>query len=219
MSELDIDTIPILAGSHDTRDDGVCAMELVAWMAGEPHSDSPACTCPVLAAFVRSWNDGIADDDTRARLLRPFLPRLIGTRSTPQIEEQRAWLATDWLVRVCAPAFLALTPSLREHAEILGGLPPVLSRESARAAQSHIDAARAAARDAARDAAGDAAWNAAGAAAWAAAWNAAGAAAGAAAGDAARAAARAALAETVATLQSSATDLLDRMIRAAEVSP
>jgi hypothetical protein len=172
MTEPDFDTIPILVGAHDTRDDGVCALELVAWMADEPHSDSPACTCPVLAAFVRSWNDGIADDETRARLLRPFLPRLIGARSTPEIEDRRAWLATDWLVRVCAPAFLTLTPSLREHAEILSGLPPVLSRKSARSAQDML----AAAGDAARDA----------------------------------------LAETVATQQSSATDLLDRMI---EVSP
>ena len=144
-------------------------------------------TCPVLAAFVRSWNDGIADDETRARLLRPFLPRLIGARSTPEIEDRRAWLATDWLVRVCAPAFLTLTPSLREHAEILSGLPPVLSRKSARSAQDMLAAARDAARAAAWAAAGDAAWDA--------------------------------LAETVATQQSSATDLLDRMIRAAEVSP
>jgi len=100
------------------------------------------------------------------------LPRLIGARSTPEIEDRRAWLATDWLVRVCAPAFLTLTPSLREHAEILSGLPPVLSRKSARSAQDMLAAA------------GDAAWDA--------------------------------LAETVATQQSSATDLLDRMI---EVSP
>ena len=57
-------------------------------------------------------------------------------------------------------------------------------------------AAWAAAWDAARDAAWAAAWDAAGDAAWAAAW----------------AAARDALAPTVATLQASALDLLDRMI-------
>lgn len=59
-------------GSHEKRAMGVCAMEAVAWLAGEPHSDAPACTCPVLGAFVRNWNDNL-DAVARNQLLRPVL--------------------------------------------------------------------------------------------------------------------------------------------------
>jgi hypothetical protein len=38
MAEVAFETIPLRKGAHQTRDHGVCAMELVAWMAGEPHA-------------------------------------------------------------------------------------------------------------------------------------------------------------------------------------
>ncbi|HUE25944.1 MAG TPA: hypothetical protein VMP89_04150 [Solirubrobacteraceae bacterium] len=37
-------------GTHATPDDGRCAMEWVSYLAGEPHSDHPACVSPVLRA-------------------------------------------------------------------------------------------------------------------------------------------------------------------------
>ena len=36
------------------RKNDLCAMEMVAWLAGEAHSDEPECACPVLAAMVRA---------------------------------------------------------------------------------------------------------------------------------------------------------------------
>ena len=192
-------------------------MEAVAWLAGEPHSAAPACACPVITAFMTSWNDAIRGDETRTRLLRPVLPNIIGTRSTRDVEQRRADLALDWLVRVQTPAWLELTPTLQPHAAALRALRPLLDRSAILAAQSALDQARtsaaaartaapppsaawaaawAAAWDAARDAARDAAWAAARADAWAAACaaalNAAGDAAWDAAWDAARDAARAA---------------------------
>ena len=62
---------------HETRQDGMCAMEFVAYLAGEPHSDQPACVCPALTAYVIALNDAMAQD-WRQRL-KPFLPRLIDT--------------------------------------------------------------------------------------------------------------------------------------------
>ncbi len=49
-------------------------MEAAAFIAGEPWSDHPACVCPVIAAFMRSWNDGLSDKD-RNRLLLPLIPK------------------------------------------------------------------------------------------------------------------------------------------------
>jgi len=193
-------------GKHDGGE-AMCAMEAVAWLAGEPWSDAPRCASDVIAEFMRSWNDALTDAD-RARLLLPLLPDVIGTRTTDADDETRAWMATDWLVRVNAPAWLDLTPSLEAHAAALRALPPIMSSAVARDSQLVITAAwdaasvavsvaewaaaryaawaaaGDAARDAARDAGRDAAWVAGSVAARDAAWVA--------AGDAASVAARAA---------------------------
>ena len=209
----ELDTITLKSGTH-VPDGEMCLMEATAWIAGESWSDHPQCVCPVLAAFCRLWNDAL-DDNTRDRLLKPFVVRLIGTRSTPEVESKRSFLALDWLVRVQTPAWLQLA-GLNDHANQLARLAPLATPDNCCAAQPLLDAAGAAAAAAAWDAAGaaawDAAWDAAGDAARAAAGAAAWAAAGAAASDAARAAAGAALAPTVLALQVSAVDLLDRMI-------
>ena len=48
---------PLSAGAHEHVDEGACLMEAVSYVAGEPWSDKPTCACPVLGAFLRTWND------------------------------------------------------------------------------------------------------------------------------------------------------------------
>jgi len=183
-------------GSHPSPDAGRCAMEWVSYLAGEPHSDQPVCVSPLLRQFCISLNDTLPDEKRQA--MRPYLARTIGTAGDGK-DPERSMLAVDWLIRVYAPSWLDLVPSLAADAAALRALPPVLQMEAVDRAMTVItpakqraaaawdaawDAARAAAGAAAGDAAGAAAGDAAGAAAWAAA--------GAAAGDAARAAAGAA---------------------------
>ena len=67
-------------GSHESRDEGVCLMELVARVAGEPHSDLPDTASPTLAAYARLVNDRL-DDDARQRLL-PLVHDLTHTNCT-----------------------------------------------------------------------------------------------------------------------------------------
>ena len=73
----------LLVGSHDEAQFGreMCVMEAVAFVAGEPHSDTPTCACPVISAFLRSWNDSIPDDAHRTELLAPFVQDLGDRRS------------------------------------------------------------------------------------------------------------------------------------------
>jgi hypothetical protein len=189
---IDLSEITLRHGEHTSREEGMCLLEAAAYLAGEKHTDHPQCVCPVLAAFGRSWNDGLESDAERDRLLKPLLPKLINTRGSAALAERRSWMALDWLIRVQAPAWMDLTEALREHAAILRALPPQTSSEEATKSAAARAAAGAAARAAAGAAAGAAAWAAAGAAARAAAGDVAWAAARAAAGDAARAAARAA---------------------------
>ena len=194
-----LETVELDQGAH-SPDGKFCVMELAAYLANEPWSDHPDCVSPVIGAFLRSWNDSLNDQDRQ--MLKPLIPKVIGTATSKRDEETRAWMATDWLARECAPAWLRLA-GLTAQAEALEKLAPLVSAASARKAQPKLDTARkdsaaagAAARDAARDAARAAARAAAWAAARAAAW----------------AAAEAALRPTVEALQVSAFDLLDRMI-------
>lgn len=198
-----LETLDLHSGSHLSFESGHCAIELASWLANEPFNDEPVCVCPVIRAFVVNWNDALPDDETRNRLIRPLVPRLVGTRSTREVERRRAYLATDWLVRVHAPAFLALTPDMLLHAEALRSLPEIRATASAQFALQIIQAAAKAS-----DAASAAACAAASAAAWAAASAATWAAACAAAG----AAASAALKPTVEQLQESAVALIVRMV-------
>ena len=155
---IDLDALVLAKGSHDDREQGVCLMEAVAWFAGQEHTDHPPCVSPVLAAFGRSWNDALPDD--QRHILKPFIPLLPGTAGDGH-ELARSYLAVDWLAREHAPAFLALTPALIPHADALRALSPLRDARAVQAAKPALaaarDAARAAARDAAWDAAGDAA--------------------------------------------------------------
>jgi hypothetical protein len=229
LAPAKLETIVLRKGKHNKRTAAtVCAMEAVAWLAGEPHTDHPECVSPVIGEFVRSWNDAM--NDTDRQILKPLLPRLIGTRGSAAQESQRAWMALDWLCRVSVPAWLRLA-GLHVEATAIEATAPIVDTATAQAAQEALSAGRkaaAAAWAAARDAAGDAAWAAAWAAAGAAARDAArnaaraaardaaGDAAGAAAWAAARAAARAALRPTVEHLQREAFALLEKMVAVTE---
>ena len=130
--------IPLLPGNHPTREHGMCAMELVAWLAGEQHTDQPECTCPVLAALVRTFNDVVPDVETRNTYVRPLVPRLINTVVTPEIESRRAFLALDCAVRFFAPMALARQGQM-DAAEQLRGLEPIADPASAAAAAELLD--------------------------------------------------------------------------------
>ena len=91
-----IDGLTLAAGGHAGLNpdkaiaaNQACVMEAVAWVAGEPWSDSPECASPVLGAFLRSWNDSLPDDDRQD--LKRYIPRLVGSRGTAEQEDARAW--------------------------------------------------------------------------------------------------------------------------------
>ena len=170
-------------GTHATPGDGRCAMEWVSYLAGEAHSDEPACVSPVLRAFCTTLNDSL--EDVPRQRLRSYLARTIGT-ATDGLDEGRSWLALDWLIRTYTPTWLRVA-GLTDSAARLASLPAVvdgrsvetalvalgIARHETRAAWSAaLGAARAAAWApwaAGRAAAREAAWSSAGAAAWAAA--------------------------------------------------
>jgi hypothetical protein len=179
-------------GGHKPTDNEACLLEAVAYVAGEPWSDRPACASLVLITYGQRLND-VLPDDLRQQLI-PFIPRIVGTAGDGK-DERRSYLALDWLTRTWLPAWLRLVPACVSDADAIAGLPPVVDLESAALVGEAVRAAVIGARaawGAAGDAARDAAQGAAGAAARDAAQGAARVAAQGAAGAAARAAARAA---------------------------
>lgn len=80
----------LMSGKHKTPEQGVCAMEAVAWLEGLKHTDRPKCTSPVIASFVRALNDCLLDSE-RQRLVA-YLPRLVGTVSREHEDERARYL-------------------------------------------------------------------------------------------------------------------------------
>lgn len=89
-------------GKHATRGDGMCLMEAVAFLAGEPHTDSPRCADPQITSLAQLMNDR-CPDDLRQTLLADLPWRTVGTRSTADIEWQRECMVADWEIHFLCP--------------------------------------------------------------------------------------------------------------------
>lgn len=126
-------------GSHDQNQQGnLCAMEAVAYIAREPWADHPACACPVITTFMIRWNDTLPTDADRDRLLKPLIPSLVGTRADATIEQRRAFMVLDWLMRVYVPMFLELDPAYGPFGQALHNLPEIVDLTTAFAAEDIV---------------------------------------------------------------------------------
>ena len=116
-------------------------MEAVAAAAGERHSDAPRTACPVLAAFVRAFNDRLPTDSARTRILLPRVPRIVRTAAHPEVSSARAYAIADAAIR----RFAARTPGAHSS---LAALPEVRDRATATIARLTASPVRAAIREA-----------------------------------------------------------------------
>jgi len=94
---VNFQTIRLGRGKHASPAEGACVMELASMLAGEPFSDRPASVSPAIAAFMRAYNDAV--DDRRRQQLYGCAARLVGTRSTAQVEQRRIDHWTEWARR------------------------------------------------------------------------------------------------------------------------
>lgn len=132
---IDLRELVLVRGAHKDRSEGMCIMEAVAFFARLPHSDSPACTDPVLSPICQRLNDRW-DDAGRQKLVQ-LIPDLVGTRGSLQLSQRRAFFVVDRVIRSVLPAFLRELqhkprPDLADQFE---GLPPIVDRESAERAR------------------------------------------------------------------------------------
>jgi hypothetical protein len=94
MSHASHQTVRLSQGKHRDPDHGACVMELASMLAGEPFSDRPRCVDPVIAGFLRTYNDGI--DDRRRQDLYPVASEVVGTRGVASVQAERARLCLRW---------------------------------------------------------------------------------------------------------------------------
>lgn len=150
---MDLNQIRFGPGTHKptatpTGDRDMCIMEAVAFMAGELWSDAPTCASPVVASFLRVWNDALFDKD-RDRLLpaEKWIPRLIGSRGDNAVEERRSYIVLDWMVRTNVPAWMDIIPALSKYAAELRALPEIVDSATARSSKPTLLSARKAAQE------------------------------------------------------------------------
>jgi hypothetical protein len=149
MSHHDLlppDLLPILSpGKHPSPRTGACFMELASLLAGEPWSDHPACTHPLLAAVARHVNDHTSD--AGCQRLAELVPSVIGLTGEDLHIDARIALgsATMALPVVAAGRQRVLAVSVltcdRVLAELDGRAPGSLEEQSRRALAGVPDAA------------------------------------------------------------------------------
>jgi pyruvate/2-oxoglutarate dehydrogenase complex dihydrolipoamide acyltransferase (E2) component len=125
--------------------DKACLMTAANMLIGKPkEGDNCGCVCPVIRAFIITTNDEMPEP-LLSELYGPLVWEILGTKSTPEVELQRAYLSADFAVRTLVPIVLDNYGAVTE-AESLRALPAIVDQQSARAAYAAnaANAARAA---------------------------------------------------------------------------
>jgi hypothetical protein len=94
MMETRHQTVEIKKGRHSSPDRGACVMELASMLAGERFTDHPRSVCPVIAGFLRSYNDLLPDSQRDE--LYAYASLVVGTKASASVRRRRACRVLDW---------------------------------------------------------------------------------------------------------------------------
>jgi hypothetical protein len=93
-------TIRIDRGKHAAPEEGACVMELASMLGGEVFSDRPRSVCPVVAGFLRGYND-LVDDERRQELYR-YASEVVGSAGDRTLRWRRRRMLRRWARSVAA---------------------------------------------------------------------------------------------------------------------
>lgn len=92
-----MESFKLSGGTHDSREQGVCLMEAVAYLAGERHHWRPECADWYITDLA-AWLNDLAPDELRDELLGEFPWRIVGTRTENRyINGKRCTLLGQWV--------------------------------------------------------------------------------------------------------------------------
>jgi hypothetical protein len=94
-----LDTLTLVHGVGDKAKHEACTIAAVNLaLTGTLTDDDPAeCICPVIRRWVISVQDAMPTAQINAPEWRALIPAIAGTRSTPEVEQQRDDLILDWM--------------------------------------------------------------------------------------------------------------------------
>src|SRR3954454_22387578 len=94
MPRSSVQTVHLARGAHASPADGACVMELASMLAGERFSDHPRAVCPVIAGFLRSYNDRVPPDELDQ--LYPLAALVVGSASSWGVRRRRTRRLSEW---------------------------------------------------------------------------------------------------------------------------
>src|SRR3954447_21840833 len=94
MTPAAYQTVRLAKGRHDSPDGGVCVMELASMLAGDRFTDHPRDVCPVIAGFLRSYNDLLPDGQHDE--LYAYASLVVGTTAGRPVRRRRAPRVLAW---------------------------------------------------------------------------------------------------------------------------
>lgn len=92
--------IKLSAGHHESPSAGLCVMECVAYIAGEAHTDRPACADYLCSQYAILIND--QSIDSRRQTMIKYVLRLAGSKSEA-VAEQRFLMMLNTAVKKFLP--------------------------------------------------------------------------------------------------------------------
>jgi len=98
MPSVSYQTIKLSTGRHSSPEVGVCVMELASMLAGEPFTDQPESVCPVIASFLRAYNDLV--DDSRRQDLYAYASKVVGSTGSAAVQRARAERLAAWALEM-----------------------------------------------------------------------------------------------------------------------
>lgn len=98
MTSTSHQTIRLSRGKHASPAEGACVMELASMLAGESFGDHPISVCPVIGAFLRTYNDSI--EDGRRQDLYAYASKVVGSRASETVERERQAHLERWTKEV-----------------------------------------------------------------------------------------------------------------------
>lgn len=73
-------------------------VELASMLAGEPFSDQPASVCPVIASFLRAYNDSVGD--SRRQDLYACAAKVVNSAGDCRLQRERAERLKSWTLEL-----------------------------------------------------------------------------------------------------------------------
>ena len=117
-----LEKITLGGGGHSSAVSGMCIMEAVSYIAGEQFSAYPECACPIITAFMITFNDSLPDNAARDRWVKPLIPALAGSRvfqadgmEDADVLVRRSLIAGDAALRCFIPLTLDIAAESFSH--------------------------------------------------------------------------------------------------------